>query len=52
MSSEDLDEGDLERGDLPVHEDARQVKLHLRRNKSKFDGGQISDTPTTGSRIQ
>ena len=29
MSSEDLDQGDLESGDLAMHEDASQVKLHL-----------------------
>ena len=29
MSSEDLDERDLECGDLPVHEDASQVQLNL-----------------------
>ena len=29
MGSEDLDEGDLEGGDLPVHEDACQIQLHL-----------------------
>jgi len=29
MRAEDLDVGDLERGDLAVHEDARQVQLHL-----------------------
>lgn len=29
VGAEDLDEGDLERGDLAVHEDARQVQLHL-----------------------
>ena len=28
-SPEDLDEGDLQRGDLAVHEDACQVQLHL-----------------------
>ena len=32
MSPEDLDERDLERGDLAVHEDARQIKLHLEAN--------------------
>ncbi len=26
---EDLDEGDLQRGDFAVHEDARPVQLHL-----------------------
>ena len=26
---EDLDEGDLQRGDFAVHEDAREVQLHL-----------------------
>lgn len=30
VGPEDLDEGDLQRGDLAVHEDARQVQLHLR----------------------
>ena len=29
VSPEDLDEGYLEGGDLAVHEDARQVQLHL-----------------------
>ena len=29
VCSEDLNEGDLERGDLSVHEYAREVKLHL-----------------------
>ena len=27
---EDLDQRDLERGDLPVHEDPRQIELHLK----------------------
>lgn len=30
VSSEDLDEGDLQGGDLAMHEDARQVQLHLK----------------------
>lgn len=29
VSPEDLNEGDLQRGDLAMHEDSRQVKLHL-----------------------
>jgi hypothetical protein len=29
MGAEDLDEGDLEGGDLAVHEYSGQVKLHL-----------------------
>lgn len=29
VSPEDLDEGDLQSGDLAVHENSRQVKLHL-----------------------
>ena len=29
MGSEDLNEGDLERGDLSVHEDSGQIQLHL-----------------------
>lgn len=29
VSPEDLNEGDLQCGDLSVHEDSRQVKLHL-----------------------
>ena len=29
VRTEDLNEADLERGDLAVHEDARQVQLHL-----------------------
>lgn len=29
VSSEDLNEGDLEGWDLAVHEDSRQVQLHL-----------------------
>ena len=29
MRSEDLDEGDLQRGNLAVHEDAGEVELHL-----------------------
>lgn len=29
VSAEDLNQGDLQRGDLAVHEDARQVQLHL-----------------------
>ena len=29
VSSEDLDQGDLECGDLAMHEDACQVQLHL-----------------------
>jgi hypothetical protein len=29
VGAEDLDEGDLKRGDLAVHKDARQVQLHL-----------------------
>jgi len=29
VSPEDLDEGDLQRRDLAVHEDSRQVELHL-----------------------
>ena len=29
VSPEDLDEGDLQSGDLAVHEDASQIKLHL-----------------------
>lgn len=29
MSPEDLNEGDLQCGDLAVHEDSCQVKLHL-----------------------
>ena len=29
VSAEDLDEGDLQCGDLAVHEDARQVELYL-----------------------
>mmetsp|Transcript_35305 Transcript_35305/g.88749 ORF Transcript_35305/g.88749 Transcript_35305/m.88749 type:complete len:781 (-) Transcript_35305:276-2618(-) len=29
MGAEDLDERDLQRGDLAVHEDAREVQLHL-----------------------
>ena len=29
MRAEDLDQTDLQRGDLAVHEDARQVQLHL-----------------------
>mmetsp|Transcript_62206 Transcript_62206/g.196851 ORF Transcript_62206/g.196851 Transcript_62206/m.196851 type:complete len:1067 (-) Transcript_62206:4174-7374(-) len=32
MRSHDLDQGDLERGDLAVHEDARQVQLDLETN--------------------
>ena len=35
VSSEDLDEGDLQRWDLAVHENACQVKLHLRRMKNE-----------------
>lgn len=30
VSSEDLDERDLQRGDLAVHEDTGQVQLHLK----------------------
>ncbi len=29
MGAEDLDEGDLEGGDLSVHENSREVELHL-----------------------
>ena len=29
MRTEDLDETDLQRRDLAVHEDARQIQLHL-----------------------
>ena len=29
VRAEDLDQRDLQRRDLPVHEDARQVELHL-----------------------
>lgn len=29
VSPEDLNEGDLQRGDLAVHKDSRQVKLYL-----------------------
>ena len=29
VSPEDLDEGDLQSGDLAVHEDASQIQLHL-----------------------
>lgn len=29
VSPEDLDEGDLERGNLAMHEDAGQIQLHL-----------------------
>lgn len=29
VSPEDLNEGDLQCGDLAVHKDSRQVKLHL-----------------------
>ena len=29
VSPEDLNEGDLQCGDLSVHEDSSQVKLHL-----------------------
>ena len=29
VSPENLDEGDLEGGDFPVHENARQIQLHL-----------------------
>ena len=29
VSPEDLDQGDLEGGDLAVHEDASQIQLHL-----------------------
>jgi len=29
VSPEDLDEGDLEGGDLAMHEDASQIQLHL-----------------------
>ena len=32
VSPEDLDERDLEGGDLAVHEDARQIQLHLEAN--------------------
>ena len=32
VSTEDLDEGDLEGGDLAMHEYSRQVKLHLEAN--------------------
>lgn len=35
VSAEDLDEGDLERRDLAVHEDARQVQLHLHNTNRK-----------------
>lgn len=29
VSPEDLNEGDLQRGDLAVHKDSRQIKLYL-----------------------
>jgi len=29
VSTEDLDQGDLQCGDLAVHEDSRQIQLHL-----------------------
>ena len=29
VGSEDLDEGNLQRGDFPVHEDTSQIELHL-----------------------
>jgi len=32
VSPEDLDERDLEGGNLAVHEDASQIKLHLEAN--------------------
>ena len=32
VSTEDLDQGDLQGGNFAVHEDARQVKLHLKTN--------------------
>ena len=38
MSSENLDEGDLEGGNLAVHEDARQVQLHLKTNIDLREG--------------
>ena len=46
VSPEDLNEGDLQRGDLAVHEDAGQVKLHLeahvhlgeRNTRRRFNG--------------
>lgn len=32
MSPEDLNEGDLQRRDLAVHEDSSQIELHLETN--------------------
>lgn len=32
MSSEDLDQADLQGGDLSVHEDTGEIKLHLETN--------------------
>lgn len=32
VSSENLDERNLQRGDLAVHKDARQIQLHLKPN--------------------
>ena len=41
VRAEDLDERNLERGDLAVHEDARQVQLHSETNVhvGAVDGG-------------
>ena len=46
VSPEDLNEGDLQRGDLAVHEDAGEVELHLeahihlweRNTRKRFSG--------------
>ncbi len=43
VSPEDLDQGDLEGGDLAVHEDASQIQLHLEThiNIGTVDGGGV-----------
>ena len=40
VSSEDLNEGDFECGDLSMHEDSSQIQLHLKSNVdiSSVDG--------------
>ena len=39
MSPEDLDQGDLECGDFAMHEDTRQIKLHLETHIHLYCGG-------------
>ena len=55
MSPEDLDQGDLEGGDLAVHEDAGQVQLHLESHVhvSPVDGGRPPQSePSVGDLVQ